>query len=971
MPRPVLSESNRSAKPLLEALEARQLLANVTAGFTDSTYVSGLTRPTAMTFAPDGRLFVSEQDGKIRIVKNGTLLPTPALKLAVSKAGERGVQSTAFDPDFAHNGFIYLYYTATSPAHNRLSRFTVTGDTIDPASEKILIDLEPLNAVYHNSGALHFGEDGKLYISVGDNVRGAVAQSTDNLLGKILRINPDGTIPTDNPFYKTATGINRAIWDMGLRNPFTFAIEQGTGRLFINDVGDATWEEVDRDSGHGGNNFGWPNFEGPSNDPRFTTPLYYYGHNPGAAIVGGVFYPNSGGTFPSGYNGKYIFADHVDGLIQALDPDTGKIVGVISKSNITANADLDIGPDGALYYLERTFNATGGRVGRIQFNGTGAVAPSITQQPANVKVGEGSMATFDVGVTGTTPFTYQWQKNSKDIPGATDESYTIPAVITADSGNYRVIITNDKGSATSNVATLTVTVNQSPVVDFKLPDPNITYQTGDTISYAATATDPQDGDLSGTHFTWQVDFHHDTHLHPFISPTTGERGGTFIIPRIGETSSNTWYRLLLTVTDNDGNSTHIERDIFPKKSKVTLTTNVPGLSLNLDSIPNTAPIGFKGVEHFFRTLEAPLVQTLNGKTYYFQGWSDGGAAKHTISTPTADTVYTATYVAAGASGTGLIADYYNNEDFSGTHIQRVEPVVNFKYEDGSPDPKIANDTFSAKFSGLFKAAEDATYTFYVKVDDGARLWVGNQLLLNQWSITGKTNEYTGTITLKKGKNYAIRLDYREHTGAADIELRYSTANTPKAIVPQTALFPVPVVTPTGSGGGSNGIGGTISPSGDTYVRNGSFADSTFGTGATLQAKQATTSGLLRVSYLKFNLKNFSTIDSAKLRLFGALSDTTATNVAVDVFATDGTDLNEATTTFNNAPQITGNAIASALITNNTYKYYEFDVSSFIKAQKAAGHNVVTLAVKAPTFSSNFVAFNSREAGANRPYMVIG
>src|SRR3954471_7943586 len=449
MSRPVLSESQSGVRATIEDLEARQMLAKVTAGFTDSLYVGGLTRPTAMSFAPDGRTFVSEQDGKVRVIKNGTLLPTAALKLNVSKAGERGVQSTVFDPDFATNHFIYLYYTATNPAHNRLSRFVVNGDIIDPASETIFIDFEPLNAVYHNSGALHFGEDGKLYVSVGDNVRGTVAQHTDNLLGKILRINTDGSIPTDNPFYNTASGQNRLIYDLGLRNPFTFAIEKGTNRLFINDVGDATFEEVDRDSGHGGNNFGWPNFEGPSNDPRFTTPLYYYGHNPGAAIVGGVFYPKSGGTFPSGYNGTYIFADHVDGLIQALDPNTGKIIGTISKSNITSNADLDIGPDGALYYLERTFTSTGGRIGRIQFNGAGATAPTITTPPANVKVGVGGTATFDVGVTGTPPFAYQWQKNGVDIPGATEETYTIPSVAVKNAGQFRAKHTNVKGTDTS------------------------------------------------------------------------------------------------------------------------------------------------------------------------------------------------------------------------------------------------------------------------------------------------------------------------------------------------------------------------------------------------------------------------------------------------------------------------------------------------------------------------------------------
>src|SRR5258707_764085 len=112
MPRPDSSETfvrvpSIHSPSIIEPLEARELMAKVTAGFTDSTYVSGLTRPTAMTFAPDGRIFVSEQDGKIRVIKNGLMLPTPALTITVSKAGERGVQSTAFDPDFANNGFIY------------------------------------------------------------------------------------------------------------------------------------------------------------------------------------------------------------------------------------------------------------------------------------------------------------------------------------------------------------------------------------------------------------------------------------------------------------------------------------------------------------------------------------------------------------------------------------------------------------------------------------------------------------------------------------------------------------------------------------------------------------------------------------------------------------------------------------------------------------------------------------------------
>jgi hypothetical protein len=127
--------------------------------------------------------------------------------------------------------------------------------------------------------------------------------------------------------------------------------------------------------------------------------------------------------------------------------------------------------------------------------------------------------------------------------------------------------------------------------------------------------------------------------------------------------------------------------------------------------------------------------------------------------------------------------------------------------------------------------------------------------------------------------------------------------------------------------------------------------------------------LLRFGFLKFNLKNFSNIGSAKLRLFGVLSDATATNVTTEVFAADGTDWDEANITFNNAPAITGTAIGSAVIKDKVGRYYEFDVSAYVKSAKAAGKNVITLAVKNPVFSSNFVSFNSREAGANRPGLV--
>ncbi|HMJ11117.1 MAG TPA: PQQ-dependent sugar dehydrogenase [Polyangiaceae bacterium] len=339
----------------------------VPAGFTQETVASGITNPTAMQFAPDGRLFVCQQNGNLRVIKNGQLLATPFLTVPVSSVGERGLLGVTFDPNFASNRFVYVYYTATTPAiHNRVSRFTANGDVAAAGSETILLDLNNLSsATNHNGGALHFGNDGKLYIGVGENANGANAQTLNNLLGKILRINSDGSIPTDNPFYNTATGNNRAIWALGLRNPFTFDFQRTTGRMFINDVGQNTWEEIN--DGISGSNYGWPTTEGNTTDPRFRGPVFVYGHSgsgiTGCSINGGVFYNPSVTQFPSSYVGKFFFADYCGSWIRVLDPVTRTAADFATQ--IPTPVDLKVGPDGALYFLGR---GNGGVVGRIRWS---------------------------------------------------------------------------------------------------------------------------------------------------------------------------------------------------------------------------------------------------------------------------------------------------------------------------------------------------------------------------------------------------------------------------------------------------------------------------------------------------------------------------------------------------------------------------------------------------------------------------
>ncbi|HYU97185.1 MAG TPA: PQQ-dependent sugar dehydrogenase [Pyrinomonadaceae bacterium] len=362
---------------LFALISSSALAATLPTDFIETQFASGFTNPTAMAFAPDGRLFVCQQGGQLRVFKNGALLATPFVSLTVDSNGERGLLGVAFDPDFATNNFVYVYYTATTPqVHNRVSRFTTSvanPDVAQAGSEVAILDLNNLSgATNHNGGAIHFGPDGKLYIAVGENANAANSQTIGNLLGKILRINSDGTLPADNPttfpgIAGSPTGINRAIWSVGLRNPYTFTFQPVSGRMFINDVGQNSWEEIN--DGISGSNYGWSICEGACAPPNanFRDPLFQYGHGSsattGCAITGGAFYNPSTVNFPADYVGKYFYAEFCTGWIRRFDPATGTDTSF--ATGISNPVDLIVTADGSLYYLARG----AGSVFRVRFNG--------------------------------------------------------------------------------------------------------------------------------------------------------------------------------------------------------------------------------------------------------------------------------------------------------------------------------------------------------------------------------------------------------------------------------------------------------------------------------------------------------------------------------------------------------------------------------------------------------------------------
>jgi glucose/arabinose dehydrogenase len=616
--------------------------ATLPGGFAETRVATGLANPTAMAIAPDGRVFVAQQGGALRVIKNGALLSQPFLTVSVNASGERGLLGIAFDPQFATNNFVYVYYTTSSaPIHNRVSRFTASAANPDVAtagSEVQILDLPSLSsATNHNGGAIHFGTDGKLYIAVGDNANTANAQPLTTTMGKLLRINPDGSIPSDNPFLGQTTGINQAIWGRGLRNPFNFAIDPTNGRIHLNDVGQDTWEEVNH--AIAGANFGWPQTEGPN--PPGVAGVHYPVHsyqNAGSscAITGAAFYRPLSPNFPAEYAGRYFFGDFCGGFIRTLSPpDYSTSQGF--ATGISSLVDIQVHPDGSLYYLARG----GGEVFRVQF--TASTAPSISSHPSNVTVAAGQTASFSVTASGSAPLQYQWQRNGVNIANASSPTYSLVTAPADNGATFRAVVSNSAGSVTSNAATLTVLSNSAPVGTITAPANNASYRGGQTFTFSGTASDAEDAALPASAFTWRVDFHHDEHTHPFLGPTSGVTSGTFTIATRGETSANVFYRVHLTVRDSAGLTHSSSVDVRPLTSVVRLESNVANAQLTLDGAPVTAPFTFTGVEGVIRTLGVVTPQTIGGTTHEFVSWSDGGQATHEIVTPEADTTYTALF----------------------------------------------------------------------------------------------------------------------------------------------------------------------------------------------------------------------------------------------------------------------------------------------------------------------------------------
>jgi glucose/arabinose dehydrogenase len=580
-------------------------------GFTEDVVVTlPVYQAVGLTFAPDGRLFIWQKNGQVRIFKNGALLPTPFLDLAprVNGNGEQGLMGLALDRNFATNGFVYLLYvyegggapTSTGPKTARLSRVQANPSNPDVAlagSEVVLLgkisdppcskhgegaDCMGSDSGVHSIGTVRHGPDGKLYVGMGDSsspsfadVQSLRAQNLNSYNGKILRLNPDGTAPSDNPFYDgNPNSVRSKVYAYGLRNPFRFAVHPVTSEVYIGDVGSYLREEINRGRGK---NFGWPCYEGndphPGNQNAFapcqslaasavTKPLHTYERSQGTTVIGGTIYNAT--SFPAQYRGNLFFADYSTNFIRRLTFDaSGNLTGAVPfATGVQSPVALELGPDGALYYV----SFTTGQIRRIRYSLSTPVAAASAARPTAAAPYTIAFSSRGSNDPNGSALTYAWEFGDGQTSTAANPTHSYPAT-GVKSYTVKLTVTNPQGASDSDTITITVG-SRPPVATITAPANGTRVKPGETVTFRGTVTDA-DETLPSSALTWTVLLHHDTHVHPFRTATGAS--SSFVAEDHG-TEGTYFYEIILTAKDSSGLTDTKRVNVTPVPTTTTLPT---------------------------------------------------------------------------------------------------------------------------------------------------------------------------------------------------------------------------------------------------------------------------------------------------------------------------------------------------------------------------------------------------------------
>jgi glucose/arabinose dehydrogenase len=736
--------------------------ATLPSNFQERTVFSGLTNPTAVRFAADGRVFVAEKSGLVKVFSNlDDTTPTTFadLRTEVHNFWDRGLLGLALDPDFPARPYVYVLYTHDAPiggtaprwgmpsassdscptppgpttdgcvVSGRLSRLQAAGDVMT-GSETVLVEDWCQQFPSHSIGSLAFGADGKLYVSGGDGANfnfadygqagsplnpcgdppvppggtqtpptaeGGALRSQDvrttadptGLNGAVLRLDPaTGAGLADNPFGSSSDPNSRRIVAYGLRNPFRFTIRPGTSEVWLGDVGWNDWEEIDRvlpqTPTDAAENFGWPCYEGTGRQPGYDSAnlnlcesLYaqgagavvapYFAWSHAAPVVPGESCPAGGssaaglsfyggGPYPADFDGALFFSDYSRNCIWVMKTGGAALPSPSAVTTFAAGAanpvDLQVGPSGELYYAD----FAGGTIRRFEYTPVNqppiAVARTTTATagPAPLTVGFDGTGSRDPDAGDT--IAYAWDL---DGDGAYDDSTAAtPTYTYTATGTYAASleVTDDHGATGRASVTIDV-ANGAPAATITSPSAGTTWKVGDTISFAGSATDPEQGTLPATALSWSLVLQHcpsTCHAHP-LENYPGVAGGSFAAP---DHEYPSHLELRLTATDAEGLTDTKTLRLDPATVAITLGSDPAGRTLTLNGSSAAAPFTRTVIMGSSNSVSAPSPQPGASGTWTFSNWSDGGAQTHNIVASATDT-RTATFQCDGGPLACLLA----------------------------------------------------------------------------------------------------------------------------------------------------------------------------------------------------------------------------------------------------------------------------------------------------------------------------
>lgn len=678
-------------------------------GFIQETVTDRLDGPTSFAFGPDGRIYVTQKAGAVKVIQNGELLSENFIDLSheVNQMGDRGLMGVAVHPQFPAVPYLYFAYVyepldakgfsdngarvgrvlriEADPANPNVHRpdtgvvlvgknstFAQIGNPEKPDTPPFscvgewgdfVQDCIPTEGTAHTVNTLRFGTDGSLYVSVGDgSVNGNVnirAQDIESLAGKILRINPNtGQGYASNPFYDGDPNSNRSkVYALGLRNPFRFSLHPSTGELYVGEVGNDAWEEISR--GGAGANFGWPCFEGPAvaashdacqplfdGDVPVVNALYAYPHERSmGAAIGGDFY--TGTNYPDHYRGAYFFADFNAGLIEYMSVNgDGAVVNNFAR-NVLGPVQISMGPDGNLYVLSIVMGALY-RIRYVSGENTPPTAVAIADPAAGappLTVEFSSEESFDPD---GDALTFEWDFGDG---GDREAEEANPSHTYEEPGQYTATLTATDSRGEVRTATVEIAVGgEPPDVTITAPERETLYRIGDTVSFSGTATDAEDGELSGAALQWDAVLHHNEHVHYDFFHGEGSEGSFDYVDH----GDNTYLELCLTATDADGLQGQDCVDLRVQEVTYTFDSEPSGLPVLYAGSPYVTP--FSVTTQVGGTRRIGAVRTPSeGVT--FAEWSDGGAGTHEI--------------VIGSTNATLLASYTVSESVSAENIAAI------------------------------------------------------------------------------------------------------------------------------------------------------------------------------------------------------------------------------------------------------------------------------------------------------------